>query len=152
MNTSNNKFEIMPFDPVFADEMADTEALTLGEEGWSADGIKDTVSLNGTYFLAVKDGKYLGHGGFTTVLDECYITNIAVIPTERRQGIGAAIVSKMVDECKQKGAAFLSLEVRASNEPAVLLYKKYGFTECGRRKNFYSNPKEDAVIMTLNFR
>lgn len=152
MNLSANKYEIIPFDPIFAKQMAENEAVSLGEEGWSENGILETVSLNGTYFIALLDGEYAGHGGFTTVLDECYITNISVKECFRKKGIGTAILKKIIDVCKQKGASFLTLEVRDSNNSAISLYQKFGFIENGRRKNFYNNPKEDAVIMTLEFR
>ena len=152
MNLSENKLEIVGFEEKYANQMAENEAICLGEEAWTASGICDTASRNGTYFIALKNGQYVGHGGFTTVLDECYITNIAVSPAARREGFGTAILLKMIDECKHKNASFLTLEVRESNKTAILLYEKHGFLESGRRKNFYKAPLEDAVIMTLEFR
>ncbi len=152
MNSSEKNFEIITFNGSFAKEMAENEAVCLGEEAWTENGIIDTSNGNGTYFVAVKNGQYIGHGGFATVLDECYITNIAVSPKHRRKGVGTAILLKMIDDCKQKNAAFLTLEVRDSNKAAILLYEKYGFKVCGRRKNFYTSPNEDAIIMTLAFR
>jgi ribosomal-protein-alanine N-acetyltransferase len=152
MNSSEKKFEITLFNGTFVKEMAENETVCLGEEAWTENGITDTANRNGTYFVAVKSGEYIGHGGFTTVLDECYITNIAVSPKHRRKGVGTAILLKMIDDCKQKNAAFLTLEVRDSNKAAISLYEKYGFEVSGRRKNFYSDPKEDAIIMTLTFR
>jgi ribosomal-protein-alanine N-acetyltransferase len=152
MNSSEKNFEITLFNGTFVKEMAENEMVCLGEEAWTEIGITDTANRNGTYFVAVKNGEYIGHGGFTTVLDECYITNIAVSPKHRREGVGTAILLKMIDDCKQKNAAFLTLEVRDSNKAAISLYEKYGFEVSGRRKNFYSDPKEDAIIMTLTFR
>ncbi len=151
MNTLKN-FEIIPFDPRYLNQMAETEAETLGDEGWSEKSILETVNFNGTYFIALVNGQYAGHGGFTTVLDECYITNIAIDKSFRRIGLGSAILEKMICEAKQKDALILTLEVRQSNQPAISLYNKYNFLEVGKRKKFYTNPKEDAVIMTLKFR
>ena len=152
MNSSEKKFEIVAFNPCFAEEMAKNETICLGEEAWTSNGIIETANHNGTYFVALSDNRYIGHGGFTTVLDECYITNIAVSPDFRHHGVGTAILLKMIEDCKQKNAAFLTLEVRESNKSAVSLYEKQSFKVCGRRKNFYSSPNEDAVIMTLEFR
>ncbi len=143
--------KIVPFSPAFTESMHECEVLSLGKEAWTKDGIIDTASLNGTYFVATCDGLYVGHGGFTQVLDECYITNIAVLPSYRRNGIASAILENMIAHCKGNNASFLTLEVRESNLAAINLYEKFGFLEKGRRKDFYSDPKEAAIIMTLNF-
>ena len=73
--------------------------------------------------------------------------NVAVHPDFRRRGVAEALVNALVAELKAIGSHCLTLEVRASNVPAVSLYEKLGFTEIGRRKNYYRNPKEDALIM-----
>ena len=103
------------------------------------------------FFLAKADGKTVGYGGMYTVLDEGYITNIGVMPDYRRRGIGAKLVSKLIDYSVRNSLSFLSLEVRVSNIAAIKLYDSFGFKEVGKRKNFYSNPKEDALIMTRYF-
>ena len=101
--------------------------------------------------MAKADGKTVGYGGMYTVLDEGYITNIGVMPDYRRRGIGAKLVSKLIDYSVRNSLSFLSLEVRVSNIAAIKLYDSFGFKEVGKRKNFYSNPKEDALIMTRYF-
>ena len=117
---------------------------------WTEEQIKS--SDNSTVFFIAKVGeKAVGYGGMYTVLDEGYVTNIGVLPEFRKQGIGAKIVNSLIDYSKEKSLAFLSLEVRTSNNPAISLYKSFGFSEIGVRKNFYSNPKEDALIMTRYF-
>ena len=87
--------------------------------------------------------------GCQTVLDEGYITNVAVSPDCRRQGIGRALIAELAERAKRAGLAFVTLEVRASNTPAIALYEGAGFKPVGVRKNFYTAPSEDAVLMTL---
>ncbi len=131
--------------------VAETERLTLGAEAWSESSLLETLSRNGHYFVAAVDGKTAGHGGFTVVLDEGDITNIAVRHEFRRQGLASKILEAMISEANKRHLSFLTLEVRKSNTPAVLLYEKYGFTVRGERKSFYRNPTENALIMTLDF-
>ena len=104
-------------------------------------------------FLAAKDetGKLLGYVGMMTVLDEGYISNVAVAPDCRRQGIADALIRELLDIAERRALAFVSLEVRAGNDPAIALYDKHGFIPVGRRKNYYELPREDAILMTKFF-
>ena len=97
-----------------------------------------------------EDGTVLGYAGLQTVLDEGYINNVAVVEAYRRQGVADELIAAFV-RFGQAKLAFLTLEVRASNAPAIALYAKHGFAEAGRRKNYYDDPKEDAILMTRNF-
>lgn len=97
-----------------------------------------------------EDGTVLGYAGLQTVLDEGYINNVAVHEHYRRQGIAGELIAAFV-RFGQAKLAFLTLEVRASNAPAIALYAKHGFVEAGRRKNYYEDPQEDAVLMTVYF-
>lgn len=117
---------------------------------WTAEQVKSSDDST-VFFLAKVNERVVGYGGMYTVLDEGYVTNIGVIPEFRRQGIGAKIVNKLIDFSKEKALSFLSLEVRVSNIAAVELYKSFDFKEVGKRKNFYTSPKEDALIMTRYF-
>ena len=100
-------------------------------------------------FVAVDDdGNVLGYGGLHYVLDEADVTNIAVFPEARRQGVARAVLTAMDAFCIANNMAFLTLEVRASNEAAIALYRGAGFQKVGVRKRFYSRPTEDAVLMT----
>ena len=97
-----------------------------------------------------EDGSVLGYAGLHAVLDEGYIDNVAVRPDCRRQGIA----DRLLDVFCRFGAAnlsFLTLEVRPSNTAAVALYEKHGFAEAGRRRDYYENPKEDALLLTRDF-
>ena len=98
-----------------------------------------------------EDGTILGYGGLLVVLDEGYLTNIAVRPEYRRQGIAADILQVFENFARGNRLAFLTLEVRASNYGAIALYGSLGFRSVGRRKNYYEHPKEDAIIMTKEF-
>ena len=97
-----------------------------------------------------EDGVVLGYAGLQTVLDEGYINNVAVAANVRRQGIADELIAAFV-RFGQAKLAFLTLEVRASNAPAIALYMKHGFAQVGRRRGYYDDPKEDAILMTLEF-
>ena len=100
--------------------------------------------------LSREDGSILGYAGLHVIVDEGYIDNIAVTPDARRHGVASALL----DVYCRFGAvnlAFLTLEVRASNEAARGLYEKYGFQQAGLRPGYYQHPREDAVIMTRYF-
>lgn len=97
-----------------------------------------------------EDGTLLGYAGLHVALDEGYIANVAVGEAYRRQGVADALLN-VYKRFGQVNLAFLTLEVRVSNRPAIDFYLKQGFEQVGRRKDFYQAPKEDALIMTLRF-
>lgn len=103
----------------------------------------------GLFLVAERDGQAVGYVGCQTVLDEGYITNVAVSPDCRRQGIARALIAELIAKARAAGLAFVTLEARASNAPAIALYEGTGFGRVGVRKNFYTAPTEDAVLMTL---
>ena len=96
------------------------------------------------WLVAVEDGVVAGYVGSQTVLQEADMMNIAVADTHRRRGIARMLVEALI---RQLDAYQLTLEVRASNAPAIALYEKLGFTQVGLRKNYYHKPKEDALIL-----
>lgn len=117
-------------------------------DAWSEGAFKEELkNPSATVFVALSDDEVMGFGGVQTVLDEAYITNIAVNKEFRRQGVGEALLKEIINHCKN--CRFVSLEVRVSNSAAINLYEKSGFVSLGIRKNFYSHPTEDASIMTL---
>lgn len=119
---------------------------------WTADMIRSELNNPSCLYLAAVDGDTLvGYIGVQTVLDEGYINNVAVHPEYRRRGIAAALISLLAEQAQAIGLAFLTLEVRESNAPAIALYEKLGFTTVGRRKNYYEKPREDAILMTIFF-
>ena len=101
-----------------------------------------------TWFVSERGGTVLGYAGMQSVLDEGYLDNIAVDPGLRRTGVASALLHAMETEAKSRKLAFLSLEVRAGNAPAIALYTRFGFETVGKRLGYYLRPKEDALIMT----
>ena len=102
--------------------------------------------------LVAKDGEtVLGYAGLSHVLDEGFISNVAVAEQARRKGIADALL-KALDALSEKyNLAFISLEVRESNEPAIRLYEKNGYQNMGQIPNYYSLPKENALVMTKTY-
>jgi ribosomal-protein-alanine N-acetyltransferase len=103
------------------------------------------------YFVALVDGEVAGYGGMWHVVTEGHITNIAVAERYRHQGIGNAIVTKMMDKAVELDMLGVTLEVRVSNKAAIGLYKKHGFSLEGLRKEYYDDNREDAYIMWRYF-
>ena len=91
----------------------------------------------------------VGYIGMMYVLDEGYISNVAVRPDHRRQGVADALLGALEERARTLRLIFLTLEVRAGNEGAIALYEKLGYRVAGRRKNYYEKPTEDALLMTL---
>ena len=99
------------------------------------------------WLVAVEGNTVVGYVGSQAVLGEADMMNIAVSPDCRRKGVAQSLVEALIADLKEKDVHCLTLEVRASNEPAKALYGKLGFCEVGRRPNYYRNPKEDALIL-----
>lgn len=118
---------------------------------WSENTIEDAFEHGTKFFVAQKNNEVLGYLGISVVLDEGYITNVAVFPKTRRLGVASKLLEYLIDFAKKNRLSFISLEVRESNLSAISLYKKFGFENSGLRKNFYENPKENAIIMTKRF-
>ncbi len=118
---------------------------------WSLDSIEIEL-LNEDkklYYVIENADGVVGYAGAWLVYDEGQITNIAIRPSARRQGFGAKLTSALIEECFKRGMNEIFLEVRVSNLSALSLYRQLGFTVKGMRKNYYSEPKEDAYIMSL---
>ncbi len=92
--------------------------------------------------------RLLGSVWAQTVLDEGYIGNVAVRPAFRRQGIAGAMLMELEKLARERSLSFLTLEVRAGNVPAIALYEKHGYSRVGLRRGYYSDPREDAILMT----
>ena len=119
---------------------------------WSADALRAELSNETARFFVLKVlGEAVGYVGLHLVCGEGYLANLAVLFAERRKGYGRRLMQAAIEACEKEGAQFLSLEVRESNAAAQALYRALGFTPRGVRKNFYSEPQENAVIMTLDF-
>ncbi len=130
--------------------MAELEKICFSAP-WSEDMILDFFMRGMKFFVAVKNGEVLGYIGIDCIIDEGYIGNLAVFPKHRNQGVASALLNRVFSLAKDFKLSFVSLEVRASNEAAISLYEKNGFRQEGRRKNFYRDPDEDALILTKRF-
>lgn len=115
---------------------------------WSQKSVASELENPLALWLVAMDGERLvGYVGSQTVLGEADMMNVAVDPEYRRQGVAGALVTALAQRLAQQGNVSLMLEVRASNVPAMALYQKLGFEQVGRRKDYYRNPKEDALIL-----
>lgn len=100
------------------------------------------------FLVAEENGELLGYVGMMTVLDEGYISNVAVAPEHRRKGCADALITALLGRAALRELSFVTLEVREHNEPAIALYRKHGFVPVGLRKNYYEAPVENALLMT----
>lgn len=138
---------IIPFAAQHVSAVAQIEQACFAEP-WTEDGLREELDNSCARFLVAEteDGTVAGYIGCHTVLDEGYIANVAVSPEYRRRGIGRQLVQTLL---KISGdLAFVTLEVRVSNQAAIALYTDCGFQSVGVRKKFYSHPTEDALLMT----
>ena len=99
------------------------------------------------WLTAVEDGRVLGYVGSQTVFEDADILNVCTAPAARRRGIAEALMRELERQLIPRGAEQITLEVRASNEPAIALYQKLGYQQIGLRKGYYEKPREDALIM-----
>ena len=139
--------EILPMDHSHVPQIAELETLCFSDP-WSEASIASELSNPLSCWLVAVEGEQVaGYIGSQTVMGETDMMNVAVAPDYRRQGVGEKLILTLVDILKAQGSHWLMLEVRQSNAPARALYEKLGFAEVGRRKNYYRNPKEDALIL-----
>ena len=128
-------------------QVAELEKICFSDP-WSeksvASELTNPLSL---WLVAVEDDRVAGYVGSQSVMGESDIMNVAVHPDFRRQGVAEKLVLELVAALAKNDNHCLTLEVRASNAPAISLYEKLGFAQIGLRKNYYRNPKEDALIL-----
>ncbi len=117
---------------------------------WSREMLLYQMRGNNVFLAAVNGGEVMGYIGMMFVLDEGYISNVAVTGKYRRQGIAKALILALEARCRVMELSFMTLEVRESNLPAISLYAGLGFEEVGVRKNYYDKPRENAILMTRN--
>ena len=152
MEENRMHVRIVPMNADHLDEIAELERICFSTP-WSRNMLAEELDNACSAFLVAEDdaGKVAGYAGIQVVLDEGYITNVAVRPECRRNGIAGKLLQVFLDFGQANHLAFLTLEVRASNYDAIALYGSRGFRSVGRRKNYYEHPKEDAIIMTREF-
>ena len=138
---------IVEMKPAHVAQVAALEKLCFSDP-WSENSVASELENELSLWLVAEEGEtVLGYVGSQTVLDETDMMNVAVHPDHRRRGVAAALITELVSRLKMRGSRCLKLEARASNAPAIALYETLGFTQLGLRKNYYRNPKEDALIL-----
>ncbi len=146
------EYQLVPMDRSHLAAVAALERLCFTTP-WNEAMLEEELYNDTASFIVAQrdDGEVLGYAGLHVILDEGYIDNVAVRPEYRRQGVADRLLDVF---CRfgQARLAFLTLEVRPSNTAAVALYEKHGFAEAGRRKNYYENPTEDALLLTKEFK
>ncbi len=136
-------------------EESDATAMSALEKVCFSDPWSDGMihnSLTGefeTYYGLFDGDRLVAYAGMYVVFEDADITNVAVDPDYRRAGLGAKLLEILVELARISNCADIGLEVRKSNLPAIALYRKFGFKEVGIRPNYYENPREDAILMTL---
>ena len=147
----NQTIHLVPMDRSHLSGVAALERQCFSTP-WNEAMLQEELYNDTACFIVAEgaDGEVLGYAGLHVVLNEGYIDNVAVRPACRRQGIAHRLLNAF---CRfgQEHLAFLTLEVRPSNTAAVALYTKHGFQEVGRRKDYYDNPVEDALLLTRAF-
>ena len=138
---------IVPMNESHVPQVAELEKISFSDP-WSEKRVASELNNSlSCWLVAEENGVVTGYVGSQTVIDESDMMNVAVHPDHRRKGIAEALVVELVEALKKRESHCLTLEVRASNEPAKALYEKLGFAQVGLRKNYYRNPKEDALIL-----
>ena len=145
-------YHIVPMAGEHLEQVEAIERLCFPDP-WSRRLLEELLGHAGAVAMAAagEEGTVLGYTSAQTVLDEGYINNVAVHPACRRQGIASRLLEELRRQGEALELAFLTLEVRASNHAAQALYAKHGYLEAGCRRNYYEHPREDAILMTLEF-
>ena len=146
------EYQIIPMTPAQLPQAAALERACFSHP-WTEQALAEDLDNELLTLLAAvgEDGTLLGYGEVRTVLDEGTLERIAVAPQFRRHGAAEALLRRVLDDGREK-LAFLTLEVRAGNAPALGLYEKLGFEVVGRRRNYYREEGEDALLMTVVLR
>lgn len=109
--------------------------------------VNELTNPESCFLVAIADGVVAGYGGYWRCIDEAHITTVAVDPSRHRLGIGRRLMDELIDRAKSDGLTCSTLEVRASNDAAVKLYEGLGYSVVSRRKNYYPDNGEDALVM-----
>ncbi len=149
MDASHINLTIRPMKQTDIDAVIGIEEESYGSHHWSKESFYNELSNDlAYYFCAFNDeGTLVGYTGTWQILEEAHITNISVKPDFRRRKIGESLLHTVIENCYEHGVKYITLEVRVSNEKAINLYKKYGFKSLGKRKGYYQDNNEDALIM-----
>lgn len=140
---------ILPMTEQTVPQVADLEHRSFSTP-WSEKSIREELSNEwALWYVALEGDSFLGYIGIQYGLDGGDIMTIATEPDYRGKSIGKALIRHVLEIFKEKHLQYLTLEVRPSNAPALKLYETLGFSQVGKRKNYYRNPTEDALLLTL---
>lgn len=138
--------EIRRMRPEDAEAAARLEAICFSHP-WSAKAFAQCAAdENVCYLMAWEGERLVGNCGVRNIAGDGEITNVAVDPACRRQRVGTELMNKLLETGRSMGIEAFTLEVRASNQAAIRLYESFGFLLEGTRRNFYEDPREDALI------
>ncbi len=145
------EYQLVPMDKSHLSQVAELDKALFsrpwGQDSWESELYNTTVSM---VVAETEEGFVLGYGVLGVILDEGSLEKLAVRPEYQRQGVAQAILGSFI-RFGRENLAFITLEVREHNLPAISLYEKNGFRTVGRRKNYYAEIHEDALLMTLDF-
>ena len=127
--------------------VVDIERECFGERWTLASFQNELANSASTYFVAIEGEQIVGYAGYWLILEEAHVTTIGVDPAFQRRGLGELLMLDLIEHAAQHGARWVTLEVRLSNIGAQKMYEKFGFTSLGRRKGYYQDNREDALIM-----
>ncbi len=140
-----NRLTIRPMGPADIVVVADLEAASF-EDPWPLAMFFEELALPGhSYLVAEGGGRVVGYGGVMRIGRDAHITTIAVEQSHRGAGLGTRLMAALIEGALRQGAEHLTLEVRVSNDAALALYQKFGFSAVGRRRGYYGG--EDAIVM-----
>lgn len=143
--------QLVPMDRSHLAGVAELERMCFSAP-WNEAMLEEELFNDTASFIVAEgeEGEVLGYAGIHVILDEGYIDNVAVRPSCRRQGIADRLLGVLI-RFGEAHLSFLTLELRPSNTAAAALYQKNGFYESGRRRDYYNNPREDALLLTRTF-
>ena len=130
-----------------ADEIAAIEEMSFAVPWSRKDFWAEAENKNAVYVVGIVDEKIVAYAGAWISFEEAQVMNVAVHPDYRGHGFGTKLFAQLIDKVKSRGATAITLEVRPSNESAIKLYEKFGLKSVGRRKGYYIDNGEDALIM-----
>lgn len=146
-STAPLALQLRPMQPADIPVVAEIERLCFGDR-WSEEAFSsELANPASTYVVGVANGRSIGYAGFWLILEEAHITTIAVHPEEQGKKFGEQLLIHLIEQSAQRGAKWLTLEVRVSNLVAQRLYEKYGFMALGKRRGYYQHDGEDALVM-----
>ncbi len=145
------EFEILPMTEKHINGVEALENECFSKPWSRADIAAQLTNPAARFLVAEAAGDVAGYIGIYEVFESCEVANLAVTEKYRRRGLASALIQKASADAIKRGCEFITLEVRESNLAARSLYEKLGFSVEGRRKNFYTSPAEDGIIMTKHF-